>query len=258
MMFVAVNFASVNLSSICTGVNIGGVSSVEGHTDGAAPAPARQTPYHHGDLRNALVSASAELAELGGPAAVTVRAAARATGVTATAAYRHFSGHEELLAAVCDLAGQVLFEAMNSAMREVADRSDPVTTAIARLATAGRAYIAFAEREPGLFRTAFSPTEATPHKDVVDDPIFALIGENLDILSDSGFMDPRQRTGAEFTVWAAVHGLATLMVDGPLSDLDADERESAVRRMVAAVFRGCATGPNAGRYLTDPHMALEV
>jgi len=54
--------------------------------------------YHHGDLRNALGEAAAQLAKEGGPESVTVRAAARLVGVTPTAAYRHCTGHSELVA----------------------------------------------------------------------------------------------------------------------------------------------------------------
>ncbi|MEC3914952.1 TetR-like C-terminal domain-containing protein [Nocardia sp. CDC160] len=228
-------------------------------TDETAAKPAREAPYHHGDLRNALVRASAQLAEIGGPAAVTVRAAARAVGVTATAAYRHFSGHEELLAAVHEQAEAALFEALANSMNGVADQGDPTTTAIARLATAGRAYIEYAVRERGLFRTAFCGSDIDAHldKDVFEDPIFQLIGVGLDALVAVGYMDPRQRPGAEFTAWAAIHGLATLLVDGPLVDAEATDREAAIQHAIATVLRGFATGPRSEPYRsTDPNIAL--
>ncbi|MTE12906.1 TetR family transcriptional regulator [Nocardia sp. CT2-14] len=226
-------------------------------TDDAARRPAREGPYHHGDLRNALVRASAQLAEIGGPAAVTVRAAARAVGVTATAAYRHFKGHEELLAAVCDHAADALFDALDSSMKNVPDQADPAATAIARLATAGRAYIEYADRERGLFRTAFCASDIDMHKDVYEEPIFQLIGVGIDALVAVGFMDARQRPGAEFTAWAVVHGLASLIVDGPLADAEAPDREAAVDHAIATVLRGFATGPHAEPYRsTDPNIAL--
>ncbi|MGV9667897.1 TetR/AcrR family transcriptional regulator [Nocardia niigatensis] len=226
-------------------------------TDDAAQRPAREGPYHHGDLRNALVRASAQLAEIGGPTAVTVRAAARAVGVTATAAYRHFNGHEELLAAVCDRAADALFEALDSAMKDVPEQADPTSTAIARLATAGRAYIEYADRERGLFRTAFCATDIDVQKDVHEEPIFQLIGVGIDALVEVGFMDARQRPGAEFTAWAVVHGLASLIVDGPLADADAADREAAIEHAIANVLRGFATGPHAEPYRsTDPNIAL--
>lgn len=217
----------------------------------------RESSYHHGDLRNALVRASSELAEAGGPTAVTVRAAARAVGVTATAAYRHFKGHEELLAAVHDEAARVLFQAIDGAMKAVADQDDPTATAISHLAAIARAYIEFASRERGLFRTAFGAVEHYVDKDIHQDPIFRLLAVTLDTLVETGFMDIRQRPGAEFTAWAAVHGLAALIVDGPLSCVADNEREVAIRHTTATVLRGFATGPEAGPYRSaNPHIAL--
>src|ERR1700747_3566139 len=58
-------------------------------------------PYHHGNLREALVAAGVELARTDGPDAVVLRAASRAAGVSHNAAHRHFADRDELLAAVC-------------------------------------------------------------------------------------------------------------------------------------------------------------
>ena len=56
--------------------------------------------YHHGDLRAALVAAALDLLETAGEAALSLRAAARACGVSAMAPYRHFADKEDLLEAV--------------------------------------------------------------------------------------------------------------------------------------------------------------
>ena len=63
------------------------------------------TPYHHGDLRRALLEAGVALARAGGPEAVALRAATRAAGVSPNAAYRHFADRDALLSAV-SLAAQ--------------------------------------------------------------------------------------------------------------------------------------------------------
>src|SRR5215212_3301441 len=62
--------------------------------------PPRTQPYHHGDLRQALVDAAIELLREGGVDALTLRAAARRAGVSQAAPYRHFADHADLLAAV--------------------------------------------------------------------------------------------------------------------------------------------------------------
>ena len=58
-------------------------------------------PYHHGQLREALIVAAVELARTAGPEAVVLRAAARAANVSHNAAYRHFEDRDALLRAVC-------------------------------------------------------------------------------------------------------------------------------------------------------------
>lgn len=63
-------------------------------------SPPTNKPYHHGHLRDALVTAGLELARQGGAQAVTLRAVTRAAGVSPAAAYRHFADLDELLSAV--------------------------------------------------------------------------------------------------------------------------------------------------------------
>src|SRR5690348_9631442 len=109
--------------------------------------------YHHGDLRNALAEAAAALARDGGPGSVTVRAAARSVGVTPTAAYRHFAGHEELLAAAKEECGQKLAEMMRAQLATLPTTGNRVQMSLRNLVAAGRAYLNFALREPGMFRT---------------------------------------------------------------------------------------------------------
>jgi hypothetical protein len=64
----------------------------------------------------------------------------------------------------------------------------------------------------------------------------------LDELVEHGVLDPARRPGAEIGAWAAVHGLATLMVDGPLALLSDEERDQAIERHREFVLHGI-TGP---------------
>lgn len=222
---------------MCAGVNIDAMTDSEAATKRAA----RTGPYHHGDLRNALVHAAAELAETGGPEAVTVRAAARHVGVTPTAAYRHFTNHEELLDAAQEQAQRTLFGAMAETMADLGPQAHPIT----RLGAVGRGYITFALREPGLFRTAFCGDQQTPS------PAFELLAGVLDELVAVGFLDPADRPDAEYAAWSSVHGMASLIIDGVLDDLDDAGKDQAIRRTLAVIERGLATGPKAG----DPRVS---
>lgn len=208
--------------------------------------------YHHGDLRNALVRAGAALAEAGGPAAVTIRSAAAQVGVTPTAAYRHFADHAELLEAVRVEAMRRLSASMARYVRGTPrgadlpdDVSGDVAAALAYLSATGRGYVQFAVSEPGLFRTAFAarhkavgpPTERTGP--------FGMLNDALDRLVAVGYLAAEDRPLAEMAAWSAVHGLALLLIEGPLKTLKRREREAVIARTLDVVHKGLATGPNA-------------
>jgi AcrR family transcriptional regulator len=182
--------------------------------------PARK-PYHHGALRAALVEASVALAREGGPDRVILREAARAAGVSHSAAYRHFADREALLAEVARFARHELAAQMR---RRVNRYKEPR----GRLRAVGTAYIDFALAEPGLFRTAFTSHPATspgadgdpgnrsePTDTAWADP-YQVLGQTLDEAQAVGLLDPRRRPGAEIGAWSAVHGVAGLLLDGPL------------------------------------------
>jgi AcrR family transcriptional regulator len=200
-----------------------------------------RSSYHHGDLPNALTAAATEMAREGGPDAVVLRAVARATGVSAAAAYRHFTDHGELLHAVRQRALSALADAMQASLDAGEPLADPAKEAIRRLRALGSAYINFALSDPGLFRTAFCRPDR-PMPDVksrieANGP-FALVSGVLDDLVATGVLDPSRRPGAEIPAWAAVHGLSTLLLDGPLVLLSDEEKADAIARVSEFVLAG--------------------
>src|SRR5258708_136600 len=163
--------------------------------------------YHHGALHSALIEASIALAREGGPDRVILREAARAAGGSHSAAYRHFTDREALLAEVSRHARKELAAEMR---RRVNRTNDPRK----RLRAVGTAYIHFALTQPGLFRTAFTSHPATSPDDDQDradagppgdgaDP-FEILGEALDQCQAAGLLNPHRRPGAEIAVWSAV------------------------------------------------------
>jgi AcrR family transcriptional regulator len=185
--------------------------------------PPAKKGYHHGALRSALVEASVALAREGGPERVILREAARAAGVSHSAAYRHFADREALLAEVSNYARGELAAQMR---RRVNRSNDPRK----RLRAVGTAYIDFAMSEPGLFRTAFTSHPATSGEPTDADP-FGVLGQVLDEAQAAGLLEARRRPGAEIAAWSAVHGLACLLLDGPLP-----KSPAAVRFARAQVF----------------------
>ncbi|MEU6237484.1 TetR/AcrR family transcriptional regulator [Kitasatospora sp. NPDC047058] len=198
--------------------------------------------YHHGNLREALVTAGVALARAGGPEAVVLRAAGREAGVSHNAAYRHFASHEDLLAAVAARCMDRLGLLMIRRTAEVAP-AEPGPLAWARLEAVGRAYIDFALTEHGWFRTAFCGATPDPgrHPAVRPEPgtdPYLLLAARLDELVDAGALPSERRPGAEYGAWSAVHGLAHLLTDGPLHDLPPDGIRHAVDTVLATVARG--------------------
>jgi len=202
--------------------------------------------YHHGDLANALTVAATQLARDGGPEAVVLREAARKVGVSATAAYRHFAGHGDLIHAVKELAQERLAESMRAELATSEPRTDKADEALRRMRAIGMGYLRFALAEPGLFRTAFcradknyldhSPEEQAAG--MATSPAFQMLGETLDAMVAAGLLPTERRPFAEMHAWSAVHGLAMLMLDGPLNQLPDDDREQAIARVLDGVIYG--------------------
>ncbi|HVW43286.1 MAG TPA: TetR/AcrR family transcriptional regulator [Amycolatopsis sp.] len=209
-----------------------------------------RSAYHHGDLRNALIRAAAELAREGGPRSVTIRAAARAVGVTPTAAYRHFAGHEELLEATRERAMEQMAATMGAEVARLPHTDDPLRRALRNLAAVGLGYLNFATAEPGLFRTCFTGATRGPHDSKTmevwtAEPFLKAIAV-IDDLAAIGYLPPERRPMAEVAIWSAVHGLAMLFLDGPLHDADEQTRLLAVERsfeVTAVGLGGAALAP---------------
>jgi AcrR family transcriptional regulator len=197
--------------------------------------------YHHGDLANALADAATDLARGGGPEAVVLREAARRVGVSAAAAYRHFSGHGELLQAVKRRAITALAEAMADGLDSGRPLPDPAADAVRRFRNLGSSYIGFALSNPGLFHTAFCRLDGVPgdvRSRIEASRPYQLLSESLDRLVDVGLLDPARRPLAPIAFWSAVHGLSTLLVDGPLAALTERERTGAIQRTLDILIDG--------------------
>jgi AcrR family transcriptional regulator len=206
--------------------------------------PPTRSTYRHGDLRHALISAGTDLARVGGPDAVVLREATRRAGVSPNAAYRHFADRRALLEAVCSAAQSRLAVAIENELATVKTAGAPAKVARARLRAVGTAYLRFALKEPGLFRTAFS---ASRDLENVGDPARAgasglsplqLLGSVLDELVDAGVLPKKRRPGAEFLAWSSVHGLAMLLIDGPLRALDRKQTHAIIERLLDMVEQG--------------------
>jgi AcrR family transcriptional regulator len=198
--------------------------------------------YRHGDLPDALGAAAMRLVrELGVPS-FSLRQAARDVGVDVAAIYRHYADKEDLLRSVARAGFVALGEAM-------AEEREAASGAEDRFRAVGMAYIRFAVREPQLFRLMFGPVGAggvTPLFEGGVSPASAALYEGLQELQSVGAC-AWPAADAATAAWATVHGLATLLVDGPIPHVEAEQRAKVVLDICLSGLRDVAHGQGVGR-----------
>ncbi|MGC5008938.1 TetR/AcrR family transcriptional regulator [Streptomyces sp. DT203] len=179
--------------------------------------------YHHGDLRAACLRAARELLEEDGSAGLSLRAVARRAGVSATAPYRHFADRDALVSAVAaegyhELAGYLT-------------KAHPAPSTPDELAAV--AYVQFALEHPALFRVMFAePCDPTSEERVA---ATVAISEYVRSIVRATFPDV-DADALSTTVWALVHGLAFLHLDGKLDISTPDVVATQVHAAVHALF----------------------
>ncbi|TWO73354.1 TetR/AcrR family transcriptional regulator [Caenimonas sedimenti] len=173
--------------------------------------PSRKPPtksYHHGNLREELVSEGLAIVESEGLAALTMREIARRIGVTQTAPLHHFEGKTGLLAAIAALGFRMLFEQRMAALKDMRTPHD-------RLMAVLLAYVAFARAHPALFHLMHGPEipDKAAHPELNDAAIrsYSLLETAVAdfLLESDGSMDRRRE--ATLAAWTACHGLAHIM-----------------------------------------------
>lgn len=176
-------------------------------------------PYHHGDLRRALLDAALESIDEDGVEGLSLRGIARRAGVSHAAPYHHFSDRAALVAAVAEEGFRFLRDAM-------LDRMDDAEGPRHRLKQAGVGYVLFAVRHPAHFRVMFS-SEVTekqkyPSLEASADAAFRVLSEAIGECEAAGLLQARDIEVLGATAWSLVHGLAVLSLGGrldiPLTD----------------------------------------
>ncbi len=203
----------------------------------AAARPRRKPRdrYHHGDLRRALLDEALRTIQQDGVGALTLRPIGLRLGVSRTALYRHFTDKRALLSAVATEGFRLLTERLLDAWKAGGARG---------FNAMGVAYIRFAMANPSHYRVMFGgfvdegprdedlTRESTAAFQALVDAIVALQREGA-VRTD----DPVRL--AQF-IWAAVHGVSMLIIDGQLAhqrpQID-DVIQFAVERISTGVAR---------------------
>jgi AcrR family transcriptional regulator len=183
--------------------------------------PQSKATYHHGNLRAALVRAAMELLEESGATTLSLRAVARRAGVSPTAPYRHYADREALVSAIAAVGYRELAERLAAA--------HPSPSTPEQLANVATAYVEFALERPALFRLVFG--EPCDRDD--DERVAATAAVSAYVRSIAQRTFPQADAEALATaIWALVHGLAFLYLDGKL---DAPTPSAVADRITAAI-----------------------
>jgi AcrR family transcriptional regulator len=196
--------------------------------------------FHHGDLRRALLDGAMLLLEREGPLGVGLRAAARLAGVSQTAPYRHFRDKEAMLAALAEEGLRELGARIAAAIER---NRDPR----AALVAIGEAYVNLAAERPNLFRLMFGPQVANKARcpGVAQEGARAYAGlvEAITAAQRAGVIRAGDPADLALAHWSAVHGIASLIVDGRLSERLAAAGPGGpaalARTVCEQLFQGC-------------------
>ncbi|MFB6841288.1 TetR/AcrR family transcriptional regulator [Streptomyces sp. NPDC056361] len=195
--------------------------------------------YHHGDLRAACLRAARELLEEDGSAALSLRAVARKAGVSATAPYRHYADRDALVSAVAAEGYRELAQHLAAA--------HPAPSTPDDLAAVAVVYVQFALEHPALFRAMFAePCDPTSEERVA---ATAVITEYVQSIVRDAFPGAEDSAALATTVWALVHGLAFLHLDGKL---DTSTPEAVAAQVSASVYALFAASPALSQAVATP------
>jgi AcrR family transcriptional regulator len=179
---------------------------------------ARDAPYHHGALRDALLEAAERVLEREGLSGLTLRAVAREAGVSHAAPTHHFGDVAGLLSELAAIG----FQQFNAAMAKAAAADGPsIETGMAR----ARAYVGYAQEHPGMYGLMFRTERLDMSRPALCEAArvaFAGLAGSIgaqrheSISTEALGLD---QAAAIARAWSLVHGFTMLLLDGRLSDI---------------------------------------
>ncbi len=183
--------------------------------------PAGETPYHHGDLHDALLAAAERVLERDGLAGLTLRAVAREAGVSHAAPTHHFGDLTGLLSELAAIG----FRRFNAAMIAAGEtETHPLMKAMAR----AKAYVAYAQACPGMYGLMFRTERLDMSRPSLHEAAMASFaglasaigaGRNEKLTGDPLERLSLDQAAAIARAWSLVHGFTTLLLDGRLEDI---------------------------------------
>jgi AcrR family transcriptional regulator len=187
------------------------------------------------ELRGKIIDASVALIEELGLAKLSMREVARRAGVTHQAPYHHFADREAILGEIAEQGFRLLGAEIERVSCEVCTAHKPVTALITAM---GQAYVEFACQHPAHFRIMFRPElvnldkcpEARKQGDFAFDKLTRAVHQAV----ANGLPAVPSEAAVVALCWSVGHGLACLLLDGPLAQLPCETRAVQIRDVAAA------------------------
>jgi len=177
------------------------------------PATPARDSYHHGALREELITASLKLIEAEGIGAVSLRRVARAAGVSPGAPYHHFPDRSSLLAAIVVQGYELLEPRLRNAI-------DEAPTGARALGALIETYVEFARRHPAhlhlMLRGELARLDRHPDAQGRGEGAIRILTEAVERCQREGTAPPGDTETLVGMVWALCVGIVTLWLDGPL------------------------------------------
>lgn len=184
-------------------------------------------PYHHGDLRRALMDTALDAVTEVGPAALSLRDVARRAGVSHAAPTHHFGDKAGLLTALATEGWSLLADALATARAAGSTEQG--------FAEQGVAYVVFATGHPGHFAVM-----RAVGLDRVADAELRAATERAATELQAGAGSRGGDATTELAGWAMVHGLSVLLLEGAVST---DDVAGLARGVTAQLRPDAATSP---------------
>lgn len=201
-----------------------------------------KTSYHHGDLRQSLISAAAQFIRDEGEAAFSMRKLAALAGVSRTAPYHHFADKNALLCAIAEQGFIRYQHALNKVYQEL-QQQDLDAAWIKRFC---RAYLQFSQDNGEFYDLMFGAhiwreKQASAELQQVAGEAFKQFVEQVESWQQKGWINAELEPLRVAQVsWSSLHGMSRLLADGIYLDNQALQAmvDTAADMLAAYLFRG--------------------
>lgn len=205
------------------------------------PASETRLSYHHGALREELITACVALIEQEGIGSVSLRRVAREAGVSPGAPYHHFLDRSALLAAISVRGHQLLEEELRKTRSEA-------PTAARALGAVVKRYVQFAREHPAYLQLMLRPElwqpEQHPEAHTAGEGSIQLLTEIVVDCQREGTAPAGDPASLVAMVWALAIGIVTLWLDGPLEGrcVQLGTTPEALTAQITALLEGLLVG----------------